>query len=181
MERVPASLFSLTVWAITLSMQPFAATPPTEPPPYNRIILAAADEGRNELTVPGNLARATEFGNRAYVYYNNQDMPLIFSSPAYHHFVVRLGIDGPPNKDDFKGSRFTFMNASVAGAGTTQDPKDSEGHQYYRMIPEIRDDICAVMRAMPDGAIPNRIYRDDPKYGWENYWLIEAITPVPIA
>ena len=28
------------------------------------------------------------------------------------------------------------------------------------MIPEMRNDICAVMRGMVDGASPNRIYRD---------------------
>jgi esterase/lipase superfamily enzyme len=159
----------------------FGASPPMAPPTYNRVILAAADEGRNELTPPGNLARAVDFGDRVYVYYNNQDIPLILSGPAYHHFVVRLGIDGPPNKDDFKTNRVSFINCSVVGAGTTQNHKDSEGHQYYRLIPEVRDDLCAVMRIMADGTIPNRVYRDDPRYGWENYWLIEAISSLAIA
>jgi hypothetical protein len=33
---------------------------------------------------------------------------------------------------------------------------------------------------MADSAIPNRIYRDDPHYGWENYWRIDTMT-VPAA
>jgi hypothetical protein len=44
------------------------------------------------------------------------------------------------------------------------------------MIPEMRNDICAVMRGLSDGAIPNRIYRDDPRYGWENYWRVDITT-----
>jgi hypothetical protein len=48
------------------------------------------------------------------------------------------------------------------------------------MIPEVRDDICAVMRMVADNAIPNRVYRDDPRYGWENYWRINAIAATTV-
>jgi esterase/lipase superfamily enzyme len=149
---------------------------PVAPPTYNRIILAAADEGRNEMAPGANLAKARVLADRVYVYYNNQDLALSASELVFHDFIVRLGVDGPPNKDDFKNTNVTFMNASAAGAGTGPNSYDSEGHQYYRMIQEVRNDICAVMRAMADSAVPNRIYRDDPKYGWENYWRIDTMT-----
>ena len=32
------------------------------------------------------------------------------------------------------------------------------------------------MRGMADNAMPNRIYRDDPNYNWENYWRIDTVT-----
>jgi esterase/lipase superfamily enzyme len=153
-----------------------AGAAPAAPPTYNRIILAAADEGRNELVPPGNLATARRLADRVYVYYNNQDLALAASNLFFHHFIVRLGVDGPPNKDSFKNTNVSFVNASAAGVGNPQDANDSEGHQYYRMIPEVRNDLCAVMRAMADEAIANRIYRDDPRYDWENYWLIETVT-----
>jgi esterase/lipase superfamily enzyme len=157
-----------------------AGAPPAPPPAYNRIILAAADEGRNELAPPGRLAATRALADRVYVYYNNQDVALTVSNLAFHHFDLRLGFDGPPNKDDFKSSNVTFINASAAGAGNALNPYDSEGHQYYRMIPEVRDDICAVMRGMADSAVPNRIYRDDPRYHWENYWRIDTVNaPMP--
>ncbi len=149
---------------------------PSAPPTYNRIILAAADESRYELADGANLAKARTLADRVYVYYNNQDMALAISELAFHDFIVRLGVDGPPNKDDFKGGNVTFMNASAAGAGTKANAYDSEGHQYYRMIQEVRNDICAVMRGMADSEIPNRIHRDDRKYGWENYWRIDTMT-----
>ncbi|HEX3064763.1 MAG TPA: alpha/beta hydrolase [Dongiaceae bacterium] len=153
------------------------------PPVYNRIILAAADESRNQMAPNNNLAKAQILADRVYVYYNNQDMALAASALVEHGFEdVRLGVDGPPNKDDFKNTNVTFMNASAAGVGPTtpENSYDSEGHQYYRMIQEVRNDICAVMRGMADSAIPNRIYRDDPHYGWENYWRIDTMT-VPAA
>jgi esterase/lipase superfamily enzyme len=150
--------------------------PGTPPPTYNRIVLAAADEGRNQLTPPGKLAAARQLGDRVYVYYNNQDVALAISNLVFHNFEVRLGVDGPTNKDSFKNSNLCFINASAAGVGNAANPYDSQGHQYYRMIPEMRNDICAVMRGLSDGAIPNRIYRDDPRYGWENYWRVDVTT-----
>jgi esterase/lipase superfamily enzyme len=153
-----------------------AGPAPAPPPTYNRIILAAADEGRNELAPQGNLSTATALADRVYVYYNNQDVALTASELVFHDFVVRLGVDGPPNKDDFKTANVTFVNASAAGAGSAENSYDAEGHQYYRMIQEVRNDICAVMRAMADAQIPNRTYRDDPKFDWENYWRIDTVT-----
>ena len=156
--------------------QAMAALAPAAPWTYDRVILAAADEGRNELTPPGNLAAAGTLADRVYVYYNNQDVALTASLAAYHQLDVRLGVDGPPNKDDFKGSNVTFVNASAAGVGNWENSYDTEGHQYYRMIQEVRNDICAVMRGTADDQIPNRVYRNDPKYDWENYWRINTVT-----
>jgi esterase/lipase superfamily enzyme len=153
-----------------------AGLSPPAPPTYNRIILAAADEDRAELWGNGNLVATRSLADRVYVYYNNQDLALSASQLIMHPFVYRLGFDGPANKEDFKGLNVTFMNASAAGAGDPDDPNDSEGHQYYRMIDEVRDDICAVMRGMADSAVPNRIYRDDPRYNWDNYWRIDVMT-----
>jgi len=153
------------------------ATPAT----YDRIILAAADESRNQLA-PGNpLSKALALANRVYVYYNNQDLALAASALVEHGLDdIRLGVDGPPNKDDFKraNTNITFMNASAAGVGPTtpENSYDSTGHQYYRTIQEVRNDICAVMRGMADDAIPNRVYRDDPHFNWENYWRINTVT-----
>ena len=154
------------------------ALTPVGPATYDRIILAAADEGRNELAPTGNFAKGRVLADKLYVYYNNQDIALTASELIFHDFVVRMGVDGPPNKDDFKGSNVTFVNASAAGvgSGTAENSYDGEGHQYYRMIQEVRNDICAVMRGMDDDKIPNRRYRDDPHYGWENYWRIDTVT-----
>ena len=70
-------------------------------------LLAAADESRYELADGANLAKACTLADRVYVYYNNQDMALAISELAFHDFIVRLGVDGPPNKDDFKAGNLT--------------------------------------------------------------------------
>lgn len=175
--RVTLLAHSMGNHMLDVGLGAMTATPQT----YDRIILAAADESRNQLA-PGNpLSKALALANRVYVYYNNQDVALTLSALVEHGVDdVRLGVDGPTNKDDFKKSNanVTFMNASAAGVGPTtpESNYDSTGHQYYRTIQEVRNDICAVMRGMGDDAIPNRVYRDDPKYGWENYYRINTIT-----
>ncbi len=173
--RVTLLAHSMGNHMLDVGLGAMAATPAT----YDRIILAAADESRNQLAPGENLAKAQKLADRVYVYYNNQDLALAASALVEHGLDdVRLGVDGPPNKDDFKGQNVTFMNASAAGAGpdTPENSYDSTAHQYYRMIQEVRNDICAVMRGMADNAIPNRIYRDDPHYNWENYWRIDTVT-----
>ena len=83
--------------------------------------------------------------------------------------------DGAEQDEGFPSKELTYWAAGV-GPGTPEDSYDSEGHQYYRMIQEVRNDICAVMRGMADSEVPNRIYRDDPRYNWENYWRIDTVT-----
>jgi len=175
--RVTLMAHSMGNHMLDVGLGAMAATPAT----YDRIILAAADESRNQLAPGNNLAKALGLANRVYVYYNNQDLALTASALVEHGLDdVRLGVDGPTNKDDFKRSNanVTFMNASAAGVGPTtpENNYDSTGHQYYRTIQEVRNDICAVMRGMADDAIPNRVYRDDPKFGWENYYRINTMT-----
>ncbi len=147
------------------------------PPKYDRIILAAADESQFEMAAGANLAKARALADRVYVYFNNQDLALAASKLVFHNLVMRLGVNGPPDRDEFLNTNVTFMNASAAGVGpdTPENSYDTEGHQYYRMIQEVRNDICAVMRKMADSAIPNRVYRNGRH---ENYWRINTMTMV---
>jgi hypothetical protein len=39
---------------------------------------------------------------------------------------------------------------------------------YYRLVPEVRNDICGAMMGLDGGVMPNRIYR---KKG--NYWRLD--------
>ena len=45
-----------------------AALAPSGPSTYDRVILAAADESRNELTPPGNLVLARTLADKVYVF-----------------------------------------------------------------------------------------------------------------
>jgi hypothetical protein len=87
------------------------------------------------------------------------------------HGIGRLGIDGPPDKESFRGHNISFVNCSAANPFVNKKKEirlDPQWHQYYRLVPEVRNDICGAMLGLDDGAMPNRIYR---KKG--NYWRLD--------
>jgi esterase/lipase superfamily enzyme len=104
------------------------------------------------------------------VYYNNQDIPLTTVSRATHG-VGRLGIDGAPDKRSFAGTNITFVNCSAANPKLKNGERmDPQWHQYYRLIPEVRDDLCAVMLGKTE--FPRRVRR-----AAENYYRLNLQRP----
>ena len=142
--------------------------PPGGTPLFDRVVLAAADEDGDALSRIDRLACLQQLAERTYVYYNNQDVPLLSFSRLLHG-SSRLGIDGPPDKPRFRGLNYTFVNCSAANPNTNDDPTDPQGHQYYRLVPEVRDDICGVFSGALDDTLPNRTYRDA-----ENYYRLDC-------
>lgn len=136
----------------------------------DRIVLAASDEDVDSLSRPDGLGISLGICNRVYLYYNNQDIPLgLISRPV--HGISRLGTDGPPDKESFLGHNITFVNCSAANPFVNKKKEirlDPQWHQYYRLVPEVRNDICGAMLGHDDGSMPNRIYR---KKG--NYWRLD--------
>jgi esterase/lipase superfamily enzyme len=136
----------------------------------DRIVLAASDEDVDTLSRPDGLGISLAISNRVYLYYNNQDLPLRLISRQVNG-IGRLGIDGPPDKESFRGHNITFVNCSAANPLIDKKREirlDPQWHQYYRLVPEVRNDICGAMAGLEDGAMPNRTYR---KKG--NYWRLD--------
>ncbi|GAB2175663.1 alpha/beta hydrolase [Dongia sp. agr-C8] len=136
----------------------------------DRVVLAASDEDVDSLSRPDGLGISLGICDRVYLYYNNQDVPLsLISRPV--HGVGRLGIDGPPDKESFLGHNITFVNCSAANPFVNKKKEirlDPQWHQYYRLVPEVRNDLCGAMLGVDDAAMPNRTYR---KKG--NYWRLD--------
>jgi esterase/lipase superfamily enzyme len=137
-------------------------------PLFDRVLLVAADEDNDALSRPERLAPLRQLAERTYVYYNNQDLPLSTVSRILHG-TSRLGVNGPPDKGSFRGLNYTFINCSAANPGTNDDPTDPQGHQYYRLVPEVRDDICGVFSGGADETLPNRTLREG-----ENYYRLDC-------
>ncbi|HEY1711140.1 MAG TPA: alpha/beta hydrolase [Rhizomicrobium sp.] len=133
--------------------------PAGQAPLFDTTILTASDEDADSLSGSDRLAYTAALSRRVYVYYNEQDIPLTDISQCYHH-KARLGTDGPPDMPHFGASPYAFINCSVASPidihGTPLDP---EHHQYYRLVPEVRDDMCGVMQGVADDQLVNRVYR----------------------
>lgn len=138
-------------------------------PVFDRVLLFASDESSDSLSRPDGLGALRALAGRTCVYYNNQDVPLrVFSTPV--HGISRLGIDGPPDKPSFRGLNYTFLNCSAANPGDNDNPVDPQRHHYYRLIPEVRDDICGEVLAVADDHFLYRTLREA-----ENYYRLDCV------
>lgn len=129
----------------------------------DRVVLIASDEDHDGLSSSG-LAKTTEIAGEVALYYNQQDIPLSTISRVIHG-TGRLGLAGPPDKKAFRGRNITFVNCSAANPFRRPNERlDPQWHQYYRLVPEVRDDICAVMQGRDQTTLPNRTYRRQDNY-----------------
>lgn len=123
----------------------------------DQVLLVAGDEDADSLSSGVGLSSLVDVMRQVVVYYNNQDIPLNTVSRATHG-VGRLGIDGAPDKLSFVGKNIAFVNCSAANPTLKNGERmDPQWHQYYRLIPRVRDDLCGVMRG--DTKFPGRLFR----------------------
>jgi esterase/lipase superfamily enzyme len=136
----------------------------------DQVVLVAGDEDADALSSGIGLSSLVGVVKSMVVYYNNQDIPLnTFSRPT--HGVGRLGIDGAPDKLSFVGRNIAFVNCSAANPKLKNGERmDPQWHQYYRLIPEVRNDLCGVMLGKTQ--LPNRVHR-----AAENYYRLNLRRP----
>jgi esterase/lipase superfamily enzyme len=157
----------------TLGTAPGQYDPTGQEPIFDRALLIAADEDADALSRPEKLAPLLALAGHIYVYYNEQDVPLSTVSRIIHR-TARLGISGPPDKPAFSGRNVSFVNCSAANPEDLDNPADLQRHQYYRLIPEVRDDLCGVMCCGDDTKLPNRRFARDL-----NYWRLDVAAAEP--
>lgn len=130
----------------------------------DRVVLIACDEDHDALSSSSGLRFATDIAAEVALYYNQQDIPLSTISRVIHG-TGRLGIEGPADKLAFKGRNIHFVNCSAANPELKPNKRlDPQWHQYYRLVPEVRDDICGVMMGGDQTSLPNRKYRKKDNY-----------------
>jgi len=136
----------------------------------DQVLLVASDEDADSLSSGVGLSSLVGVLRQMVVYYNNQDIPLTTVSRATHG-VGRLGIDGAPDKRSFIGKNISFVNCSAANPKLRNGERmDPQWHQYYRLIPEVRNDLCAVM--LGKAQFPHRVRR-----AAENYYRLNLQRP----
>jgi esterase/lipase superfamily enzyme len=130
----------------------------------DRGLLVASDEDADVLSSGRGLGTLLDITQQVVLYYNNQDLPLTTISRVVHG-TGRLGIDGPDDKTSFSGRNISFVNCSAANPELPNKARlDPQWHQYYRLIPEVRDDLCAVMAGRDMAGLPNRTFRKAQNY-----------------
>lgn len=129
----------------------------------DRVLLIAGDEDHDCLS-GGGLRFAREIAGEVTLYFNQQDIPLSTISRLIHG-TGRLGISGPPDKAAFAGSNIAFVNCSAANPELKHSMRlDPQWHQYYRLVPEVRNDICAMLAGQAQMGLPNRTFRKKGNY-----------------
>ncbi|HEV8390235.1 MAG TPA: alpha/beta hydrolase [Dongiaceae bacterium] len=136
----------------------------------DQVVLIASDEDADALSSGVGVSSLVGVVKSMVVYYNNQDIPLTTISRAAHG-IGRLGMDGAPDKLSFAGKNIAFVNCSAANPKLKNGERlDPQWHQYYRLVPEVRDDLCGVM--LGRSQLPNRVYR-----AAENYYRLNLRRP----
>ena len=118
---------------------------------FDNIVLAAADEDADAFDDPGKLKYLPRIGRSVTVYYSRADWVLDKLSAVSKFNGPRLGTDGPDNMDSISD-----RVAAVEATAVADPAKDPQGHQYYRTIAAVRDDIAAVLKGSPQNIVPNR-------------------------
>jgi esterase/lipase superfamily enzyme len=118
---------------------------------FDKIVLAAADEDADAFDDPAKLKYLPRTGQSVTVYHSARDWVLSTLSAGTKFNGPRLGSDGPDNMSSIS-DKVTAIDVTAV-TSFTQDPEE---HQYYRIIPVIRDDIVQVLKGTPQNQIPNR-------------------------
>jgi esterase/lipase superfamily enzyme len=118
---------------------------------FDQIVLAAADEDDDAFDDGDKLEFLPRLGNAVTVYHTRKDWVLNTLSSKTKFNGPRLGTNGPDNMAGISDKVSTVDVSDVFDYGD-----DIEGHQYYRKVPAIRDDIAAVLAGKRPTEIPNR-------------------------
>jgi esterase/lipase superfamily enzyme len=132
---------------------------------FDQIVLAAGDEDDNAFDDPDKLEMLSRLGNNITVYHTRKDWVLNTLSSKTKFNGPRLGTDGPNNMSAIS-DKVSAVDVSDVFAVLKDD---LEGHQYYRKVPRIRDDIVAVLSGKRPSQIPNR------KALLEGRWLLMPV------
>lgn len=117
---------------------------------FDKVILAAADEDADAFDDPKKFKFLPRICRAITVYYSEKDWILSTLSSGTKFNGPRLGADGPDNMATISDK------VSAVDVSAILAPSEPENHQYYRVFPEMRDDIKAVLTGTPPEKVANR-------------------------
>ncbi|NTI44229.1 alpha/beta hydrolase [Rhizobium rhizogenes] len=117
---------------------------------FDKVILAAADEDADAFDDPTKLKFLPRICRSVTVYYSAKDWILGTLSSGTKFNGPRLGSDGPDNMSTISDK------VSAVDVSDVLDASEPENHQYYRVFPQVRDDIKSVLKGTPPDKVANR-------------------------
>jgi esterase/lipase superfamily enzyme len=122
---------------------------------FDRVFLAAADEDADALDSAEKLGPLPRLCNEVHLYHTPRDLALTISDVTKGN-PDRLGADGPANTRSLNDKVSVVDVTPVLGAD-----EDATNHQYYRLNPQVRDDMLAVLARTDPFKIAGREYLQD--------------------
>jgi esterase/lipase superfamily enzyme len=119
---------------------------------FDEVVLMAVDEDEDALDREDKLKPLPEMCRRVSVYHNAADRALIISDKTKQN-PDRLGAGGPENVWTIP-SKVTLIDCEAAA----KSDRDAQKHQYFRMNPQVRADVLAVLAGTPSDAIAGRTF-----------------------
>jgi esterase/lipase superfamily enzyme len=130
---------------------------------FEEIILAAADADFDLFEDPLAFYQLNTMCRRVHIYTNRNDLVLKFSA-KYENPKKRLGTDGPISITDLPSHVYVIdCTGAVAGRDPSLENKLLQ-HWYYKDVPEVSNDIYAVLLGADDELIANRVNVSPVKY-----------------
>ncbi len=136
---------SMGNWALRHAIAGLAEMLNTQQLPrlFDNVFLMAADEDNDALEHSYKLSLLARLAHRTHVYYASDDRALHISTETKGN-SDRLGADGPRNLA-LADERFFAVDCSDVSSTSTTHLR----HQYYRLRPEVIEDVRRVMAGQP--------------------------------
>ena len=123
---------------------------------FDNVILAAADEDDDAFEYDDKLRKLPMLCRRVHIYFSSDDRALLISDTTKRR-PDRLGSDGPRLIDELP-RKVALIDCRDVDNSTEDGWPDFQVHQYYRLRPEVIDDITDVIAGTAPEAAPNRAY-----------------------
>ena len=150
---------SMGNWALRNAVVALARDISPRPLPriFEHVFLMAADEDEDCFETEMKLGLLPQLTRLVHVYHSKNDRALQISDVSKGN-PNRLGVDGPRNLDRIHDRIFAVDCRDV-------DWTDLEGgrHQYYRLRPEVIEDVSAILSDVPPDQVPGRTLTSTPR------------------
>ena len=126
---------------------------------FDNVFLMAADEDDDTFERDYKLAALPDLTRAVHVYFSKSDVPLDELSDITKMMPDRLGTDGPKNKDGLHRKVVLVDCTDVDWTGNIAHA----WHQYYRLRPEVYEDVRQVLRGISPIDIEGRRFLPDER------------------
>lgn len=150
---------SMGNWALRNAVVAMArdASPRPLPRIFEHVFLMAADEDEDCFETDLKLGLLPQLAHFVHVYHSKNDRALQISDVSKGN-PNRLGVDGPRSLE-----RINTRIFAVDCRDVDWTELEHGRHQYYRLRPEVIEDVSAILSDVPPDEVPGRTFTGTPR------------------